>query len=201
MSILGNTSIVLTKTCRVCNATKNLSNFHKDCTKKLGVTTICKECVHINNSTENARIRYRKRNALYKDKEPRCSMYWGSKHRAKVLKVPFTIVMEDIFIPKQCPVFGTDFVFNVLNDDNSPTLDRIIPAIGYVPGNIAVISRRANRIKSNATIEELESLVSFLKSFLNIECVQPVISGSNNAEITGINSTEYGGRLKGFSLT
>ena len=33
--------------------------------------------------------------------------------------------------------------------ERSPTLDRLIPELGYVPGNIAVISMKANRIKSD----------------------------------------------------
>lgn len=34
---------------------------------------------------------------------------------------------------------------------------------GYVKGNIWVVSRRANTLKNNASIEELELLVSNLK--------------------------------------
>lgn len=44
---------------------------------------------------------------------------------------------------------------------NSPTLDRIRPDLGYVKGNVIVISGRANRIKSDATIEELRDIASF----------------------------------------
>ena len=39
--------------------------------------------------------------------------------------------------------------------DNSPTLDKIIPSLGYVSGNIWIISHRANTIKSDASIDEL----------------------------------------------
>ena len=38
---------------------------------------------------------------------------------------------------------------------NSPSLDKIIPAIGYIKGNIAVMSHKANTMKQNATLEEL----------------------------------------------
>jgi hypothetical protein len=44
------------------------------------------------------------------------------------------------------------------------SLDRIVPELGYVKGNIAVISNRANSLKSNATLEELERLCAWLKS-------------------------------------
>ncbi len=38
--------------------------------------------------------------------------------------------------------------------DNSPTIDRINSSRGYEPGNIEVISWRANRMKGDATAEE-----------------------------------------------
>ena len=37
---------------------------------------------------------------------------------------------------------------------DSPSLDRIVPELGYVKGNIRVISNRANHLKSDATLEE-----------------------------------------------
>ena len=43
------------------------------------------------------------------------------------------------------------------------SLDCIIPELGYVPGNVAVISRRANTIKNDATIEELELVLAYMK--------------------------------------
>lgn len=46
-----------------------------------------------------------------------------------------------------------------LLQDNSPSLDIIIPSKGYVKGNVWVISNRANRAKSNLSLEELKTLV------------------------------------------
>jgi len=45
--------------------------------------------------------------------------------------------------------------------DGSATLDRVLPDLGYVPGNVIVISFRANRIKNDATLDELRLLVEF----------------------------------------
>jgi hypothetical protein len=50
--------------------------------------------------------------------------------------------------------------------DGSPSLDRIDPKKGYVKGNVAVISYKANRIKQDATPEELEAVASWLRSVL-----------------------------------
>jgi|DEB0MinimDraft_12_1074336.scaffolds.fasta_scaffold02147_4 hypothetical protein len=38
---------------------------------------------------------------------------------------------------------------------NSPTLDRIIPELGYIPGNIVVVSMKANMIMSSARPSEV----------------------------------------------
>jgi hypothetical protein len=46
---------------------------------------------------------------------------------------------------------------------HSPSLDKIIPELGYVPGNVAILSYRANRLKSDATLEELEALVAYIR--------------------------------------
>jgi hypothetical protein len=70
----------------------------------------------------------------------------------------------DILIPSKCPVLGIPLMPNIgggRQDDHSPTLDRIIPGKGYVPGNVVVVSWRANRIKSDATIEELKKVARF----------------------------------------
>jgi hypothetical protein len=48
-----------------------------------------------------------------------------------------------------------------LAGDASPELDRIVPSLGYVKGNVLVVSRRANRIKTDATVEELQQVASF----------------------------------------
>ena len=58
----------------------------------------------------------------------------------------------------RCPIFGTKFERNTSSrgaGDTSPTLDKIIPSKGYVLGNLQVISAKANRIKNDATPEEL----------------------------------------------
>jgi hypothetical protein len=45
----------------------------------------------------------------------------------------------------------------------SPTLDRIDNSKGYIVGNVWVISMRANRLKSDATVDELMMLATNLR--------------------------------------
>ena len=38
--------------------------------------------------------------------------------------------------------------------------DKIIPSLGYIENNIAIISQRANTLKNNATLDELKIIVN-----------------------------------------
>lgn len=76
--------------------------------------------------------------------------------------VPFTITKEDIVIPTHCPILGIPLFRGPRGGgENSPSLDKVRPELGYVPGNVIVISNRANRLKADATIEELRDIASF----------------------------------------
>lgn len=100
--------------------------------------------------------------------DPRSVMLSSARQRAASRCVPFNITKDDIIIPKLCPVFGILLKKGKLGDNpNAPSLDCIIPSLGYVVGNIAVISQRANYIKSNATLDELVLIVAWLRSQLN----------------------------------
>lgn len=82
-----------------------------------------------------------------------------AKGRAKRKGLPFDIGVEDIVIPDRCPYLGTKLSRGLRRQTaNSPSLDRIDPSLGYVKGNIEVISYRANAIKHNASFEEFERM-------------------------------------------
>jgi len=44
-----------------------------------------------------------------------------------------------------------------------PTLDRINNDLGYIKGNVEVISAKANRLKNNGTIEDFELILQYMK--------------------------------------
>ena len=97
---------------------------------------------------------------------PEYLLYWSAQARARKKGLPFTIKMADIHVPDTCPILGIPLQRQRGrggSTSNSPSLDQIVPGLGYVPENIQVISHRANTIKSNATLAELEALVAFLK--------------------------------------
>ncbi len=47
--------------------------------------------------------------------------------------------------------------------NNYSTLDRVVPSLGYVKGNVRVISFRANRLKNNATIDEIRAILAYME--------------------------------------
>lgn len=88
------------------------------------------------------------------------------KSRAKTKGLPFNLDENDIVVPSVCPVLGIDIVMAQQSrgfKDSSASVDRIEPDLGYVKGNVRIISGRANLLKSNATVEELEAVLADLK--------------------------------------
>jgi hypothetical protein len=76
-------------------------------------------------------------------------------------------LFSDLELPDLCPVLGIplDYSFGKgLRTDNSPSIDKIVPSKGYVPGNCIVISWRANRIKNDGTPEEHKKIADFYKN-------------------------------------
>lgn len=47
--------------------------------------------------------------------------------------------------------------------DNSPSIDRIDNLKGYTKENIKIISHRANAIKRDASVEEVEKILKYMK--------------------------------------
>lgn len=92
------------------------------------------------------------------------------KHSAEKRNIDFDLSIIDLYnltFPVSCPIFGMQLVFNKGKvQDNSYSIDRIDSNKGYTIDNIIVISQKANRIKTNATLEELKQIVDYYDSIL-----------------------------------
>jgi hypothetical protein len=95
----------------------------------------------------------------------------NARKRAKDQGVPYDLKiadLRDLDMPEKCPYLGIPIrVGGPGGTENSPSLDKIIPSLGYVKGNVEFISSRANRLKNDATLEELEAIVNRLKTLVS----------------------------------
>ena len=89
-------------------------------------------------------------------------LLWDSKKRAERQDVPHNLTKEYLksIIPEDnmCPILKVFFTYERGYSTTHPhamSLDRIVPSLGYVKGNVMWISHRANTIKGEATAKEV----------------------------------------------
>lgn len=170
-----------TKICSKCKQELPLDSFNKG-NSLYGRRSFCKDCEKKVQNTPERRKRRREiekekrknpeyvlhRNTMDKKRRllnPKHWLWASAKFRAKKKKLEFAITEDDFEIPEICPLLEIPMHKNPEQAcDNSYSLDRIDSSKGYVPGNVWVISNRANRIKGDATLEELELIVKNLKT-------------------------------------
>ena len=103
-----------------------------------------------------------KERRAYNHREPERDLLTRARKTAKKLGLAFDLTLKDIVIPPVCPVLGIRLEkAEKMRTDASPSIDKIIPKLGYVRGNVVIISMRANRIKNDATIDELQKVAAF----------------------------------------
>lgn len=93
----------------------------------------------------------------------------GAKRRALEKGIPFRITVDQLEIPKFCPVLGIRLVYTpsaiAAKEGTSASLDRVDNKKGYVKGNVMVISLRANALKRDSSIDELEKLLKYVYTY------------------------------------
>jgi hypothetical protein len=143
-------------TCRECKRIDGEKNRNKDREK---YNKICRESKRKHYTTEKRRQLYQKNIAT--------ELYNHAKTRAKIKGIVFTIEPKDVIIPEVCPIFDVPFSF--VEKEMSPSLDRKNNDLGYIKENVFVISKRANRIKTDATINELEKILQYMKTNIEVK--------------------------------
>jgi hypothetical protein len=145
------------KTCKICREAKTHTDFPKSSARKDGLLKICRQCLAVMKAQD------------YKDK---WFSYQVRLKRAfsKQKGLPFNLTEDYLksIWTDNCPVFDKPFVKFDKSNDLSPALDRIIPELGYVKGNVCYISARANRIKYDATVEEIKQVLKFMEGATTI---------------------------------
>lgn len=135
------------KKCSNCNRTKRLTSFTKKEGSKDGHSPRCRLC----------------RNRIAKQRrqtDPVQFLLKMARKRAKKKGLKFNITKEDFpTIPTHCPILGIKLKVNENRwERDSMTIDRINPKKGYVKGNCRIISHRANMLKNNANLKELQAI-------------------------------------------
>lgn len=146
----SNEITVTEKRCGKCEHLLPASCFRKNADKTDGLDVHCSTCT---------------RDALRTPTGKKRRMCYTAKRRAKEINIPFNLTPEDFDMPTHCPILGIKLCLTHSPGgpkDDAPSLDRIVPSVGYVKGNVIVISQRANRIKNDSSIEELKKVVDFL---------------------------------------
>jgi len=111
-------------------------------------------------------IKYGRSSFIIADEYQRAfSLYFSrKKQNAKSTKWEFTLQMSDVTWNTHCPILGMEIDwFAETRNEASPSLDRIDTNLGYIPGNVELVSWRANRIKNDGTAEEHLLIAEYMK--------------------------------------
>lgn len=152
--------IPYSKECTGCGNILRSSEFFHSATYQDGLSFYCKKCSNL--YRRQARIKEREEAGaiMFKIKE----MLDNSRVRANKMHLPFDLdlpYMINTFLDvSTCLYLGRLIDWDVRGSGPSPmspTLDRIVPQLGYVKGNVQVISHQANKMKNNASFEDLRT--------------------------------------------
>lgn len=95
------------------------------------------------------------------EEQPEWALLHRAKKRAARYGLPFALPLSAVVIPDRCPALGLPMVVGQGRLPQSPSLDRIDPAKGYVGGNCRVISDQANRLKGDLDLDALHERAQF----------------------------------------
>lgn len=88
-----------------------------------------------------------------------------TKSRAKSAGIEFALTRSDIAdmtVPITCPALGIPLrMERGHRTDNSLSIDRIDSSRGYTTDNVVFVSWKVNRLKNNATLNEMRKMVIF----------------------------------------
>lgn len=158
------------KICTKCKETKLITDFNKHCYAKEGIRSTCKNCENKYNMIYRIKnkIKIKKKYQEYwhaadTDKQRHAILIIQHlKRKCRQRGIKFNLKASDIIIPNYCPALGIKLVRG--NGNNGISVDRINPKKGYTRGNIIVVSRLANQIKSNATCEQLVKVANWMET-------------------------------------
>jgi hypothetical protein len=162
-------TIIEQKKCSWCKEYLDTNKFYTDKSTSSGLSNRCKECRKQTRYVSKKEVQFYKNNIVDIPCSPRTD--WSrealrrSKTRAKEKGLQHNLTRDWLLtnLPTHCPVLGIELAFGG-NSYNSPSVDRFDNNKGYTTDNVRIISFRANALKSNATVEELEAIVRYMRN-------------------------------------
>jgi hypothetical protein len=106
------------------------------------------------------------------ENNPTKKIFYVKRAGAKRKGIEFTLQYEDVVWPDHCPVLGNKIDYSRFRGNgnkpmpNSPSFDRIDHTKGYTPDNVIIVSNKANIIKSNSNVDELERVASYYRQLI-----------------------------------
>lgn len=161
-----------TKHCSGCKQILLISLFSKDKYQKSGYRCKCKVCSAKEFNAFKNSSGYEKRKIKTKQKTDELKQtnpikrwahvaFHNAKKRAKASNLEFSITKDwlENNAPKICPLLNVELNYGASKaTENTASVDRINSTQGYTTGNCKIISFKANRIKNNASLKELQLL-------------------------------------------
>lgn len=138
-----------TKCCSLCGEEKSLNLFHKSkSATQIGISNRCIKCSALSSMIKNAK--------------QRC------KTSGRELDIDVHYLYNLTIGHTKCPILGIELVYGgtVSIKNNSASIDRFDTTKGYTKDNVWIISYKANRMKSDATIDEIEKVYQYMTSVL-----------------------------------
>jgi hypothetical protein len=144
-----NLTIADNEPCKTCGLflIKNTMNYAPDNLKT------CRKCRQVSDP-------------LYRRQHIKQLMILAAARRAKQNNIDFDITEQDLpeSLPEFCPVLGIPMKVSIgMQTDHSFSLDRIDNSKGYIRGNVEVISWKANRLKNNATTDDMRKILAYME--------------------------------------
>ncbi len=90
------------------------------------------------------------------------------KFSAKKRNIVFNLDYSDLELPKYCPILNIKLSYGFdPNSLNNASVDRIDNSKGYIKGNIIIMSRLANLMKNQASLDELQLFSDKIQILIN----------------------------------
>lgn len=100
--------------------------------------------------------KFKERETSWRTKNRLQTLIFASRQTAKKKGIEHTITIEDLSMVDICPLSGIEIDWGLSGRHlRNPSIDRIDPTKGYIPGNVEIMSCLGNTMKSNATPEQL----------------------------------------------